>query len=148
MRGALTASGLAPNRLELAITEAAMMTTDPAVLHRLAVLGVRIALDDFGADHASLRQVLAFPFATIRISRALTAALGKDRQAAAVVWAIATLGAGLNMATVACGVETAEQAAQLAASGCTMVQGRLAGGSIAAGDIEDLIERYRDAGRS
>jgi diguanylate cyclase (GGDEF)-like protein len=140
IQGALAASGLPPDRLAIAITEAALTRTGSTLPHRLRSLGPRLELDDFGSDQASLRQALACPFDTITISRPLTAALGHDRTAGAVVGAIAALASGLGIAVLARGVDTAEQAARLAASGCTMIQGGLAGGA------GDLLAQVRQDG--
>lgn len=72
---ALHASGLAPARLELEITESSLMAQDPAVidmLHQLRATGIRIAMDDFGTGYSSLSQLRAFPFDKIKIDRALS----------------------------------------------------------------------------
>jgi EAL domain-containing protein (putative c-di-GMP-specific phosphodiesterase class I) len=73
---ALSASGLAANRLELEITEAVLIRDDEsalAILHQLRALGVRIALDDFGTRYSSLSYLQRFPFDKIKIDRCLSA---------------------------------------------------------------------------
>jgi EAL domain-containing protein (putative c-di-GMP-specific phosphodiesterase class I) len=142
--GALKASGLAAGRLELEITESSLLAPDASVLetlHRLRGIGVRIAMDDFGTGYSSLSQLRSYPFNKIKIDRGFIAGLGVDPQAAAVIRAIAALGAGLGMTTTAEGVETPGQAALVEADGCTDIQGYLISRPIMAADIEELLRR-------
>ncbi len=145
VRSALHASGLPPGRLEIEITEATIMTQEAPVLgllHRLRALGIRIAMDDFGTGCASLSQLRAFPFDTIKIDRSIVATPGSDNQAAAMIRAITALGTGLGMTTIADGVETDEQAAMAAAAGCNGVQGFLIGKPVQAAEIAALLHQY------
>jgi diguanylate cyclase (GGDEF)-like protein len=145
VQSALQSSGLPPERLELEITEGAMLSTDPHVLetlHRLRASGIRIAMDDFGTGYSSLSQLRSFPFDKIKIDRSFVAALGFNGEAAAMIQAIATLGAGLGMTTTAEGVETADQAALVGAHGCTDIQGYLLSRPIAAAGVDAFIRRY------
>ncbi|WP_428492291.1 putative bifunctional diguanylate cyclase/phosphodiesterase [Rhodopila sp.] len=147
VRSALHSSGLPPQRLELEITEGAMLSTDPHVLetlHGLRASGIRIAMDDFGTGYSSLSQLRSFPFDKIKIDRSFVAALGFNREAAAMIQAIATLGAGLGMTTIAEGVETEDQAALVGAHGCTDIQGYLLSRPIAAAAVDEFISRYSD----
>ena len=147
VRSALQASGLPPERLELEITEGAMLSTDPHVLetlHALRASGIRIAMDDFGTGYSSLSQLRSFPFDKIKIDRSFVAALGFNGEASAMIQAIATLGAGLGMTTTAEGVETEDQAALVGAHGCTDIQGYLLSRPIAAAAVDEFISRYAD----
>ena len=147
VQAALQSCGLPPERLELEITEGAMLSPDPHVLetlHRLRASGIRIAMDDFGTGYSSLSQLRSFPFDKIKIDRSFVAALGFDGEAAAMIHAIATLGAGLGMTTTAEGVETEDQAALVGAHGCTDIQGYLLSRPIAAAAVDEFISRYVD----
>ncbi len=125
---ALAHSGISPDRLELEITEGVLMQDDLAtvdMLHQLKALGVRIALDDFGTGYSSLSYLRSFPFDKIKIDRSFVADMESRADAAAIVRAVATLGASLGMTTTAEGIETQAQLDRLRAEGCTQVQGYL-----------------------
>ena len=145
---ALKGSGLAPERLELEITESSLLAQDGHVadtLHRLRGLGIRIAMDDFGTGYSSLSQLRSFPFSKIKIDRSFVSGLGLDGEATGLIRAIAALGAGLGMTTIAEGVETAEQAALVQADGCTDIQGYLISRPIPAAEIDALLGQYAPA---
>ncbi|WP_204251116.1 putative bifunctional diguanylate cyclase/phosphodiesterase, partial [Elioraea rosea] len=125
---ALERSGLAPQRLELEITESVVLDDSDLTretLHRLKALGVRIALDDFGTGYSSLTTLRSFPIDKIKIDQSFTRDLGISPDARSIVNAIASLGRALEMSTTAEGVETEEQLACLAAEGCAEAQGYL-----------------------
>ena len=125
---ALFNAGLSPDRLELEITEGVLMQNDLAtvrMLHQLKALGVRIALDDFGTGYSSLSYLRTFPFDKIKIDRSFVADMESRADAAAIVRAVANLGASLGMTTTAEGIETQAQLDRLRAEGCTQVQGFL-----------------------
>ncbi len=127
---ALAASGLPPGRLELEITEAALLQNADAVvaaLKELRALGVRISLDDFGTGYSSLSHLQRFAFDKIKIDRSFVQGLAGDSDRQAIMRALAGLGSSLGIEIVAEGVETAEQLAQLRALGCSGVQGYLIG---------------------
>jgi diguanylate cyclase (GGDEF)-like protein len=127
---ALVESGLAPERLELEITESILLEsdTDPlTVIHRLKNIGVSIALDDFGTGYSSLSYLTKFPFDKIKIDRSFTQSLTKRAECAAIISSVCALGVGLNMLTVAEGVETEQQLAILRAAGVDLAQGYLFG---------------------
>ena len=146
---ALTESGLAPQRLELEITESVLLDkteTSIAVLHRLRELGVAISLDDFGTGYSSLSYLRNFPFDKIKIDQSFVSHMAREHQSGAIVSAIAGLGDSFGIPTTAEGVETAEQLERLRAQGCTEVQGFLISRPIPAAGIADLLTSYR-AGR-
>ena len=124
---ALAASGLAPRRLELEVTESVVLEDSDsafATLTRLHDLGVRIALDDFGTGYSSLTNLRKFPFDKIKIDRSFVSDLSTANvNALAIVRSVARLGVSLGMATTAEGVETKEQVDQVRAEGCTEMQG-------------------------
>jgi diguanylate cyclase (GGDEF)-like protein len=126
----LLETGLAPERLELEITEGVLVgdfSRALSVLRRLKALGVHIAMDDFGTGYSSLSYLQAFPFDKIKIDQTFVAKLKINPQSEAIVRAVIGLGHGLNLPVVAEGVETTEQSAFLARECCDQVQGFLIG---------------------
>lgn len=145
----LAEAGLAPERLELEITEAVLLQNDDvtiAMLHELRSHGIRIAMDDFGVGYSSLSYLRSFPFDKIKIDRSFIADLDRSRDNAAIVRAMAGLGASLSIDTTAEGVETAEQLAIVRGCGCTEVQGYLISAPRPAAQIDRLIADLRDDG--
>jgi diguanylate cyclase (GGDEF)-like protein/PAS domain S-box-containing protein len=140
----LLETGLAPDRLELEITEGVLIEDFDrglALLRRLKALGVRISMDDFGSGYSSLSYLQAFPFDKIKIDRAFVMNLGRNPQSAAIVRAVVGLGHGLEMSIVAEGVETQEQLAFLAEAGCDAVQGYFIGKPAPIGQYATLVGR-------
>jgi len=124
---ALMATGLAPSRLELEITESVLMEDANAVigcLQRLTALGVRIALDDFGTGYSSLSYLRRFPFDKIKIDRSFVREID-DPNAAAIVRAVVGLATHLGADITAEGIETEDQFKRVRQIGCTEFQGFL-----------------------
>lgn len=127
---ALSEWGVSPVRLELEITESALLgntaeTRD--VLRQLRRLGLSIALDDFGTGYSSLSHLRSFPLDTIKIDRLFVSEMATRRDCAAIVNSIASLASRLGMSTTAEGVETDEQLRLVRDAGCTAAQGYLLG---------------------
>ncbi len=125
---ALEKTGLAPNRLELEITETVMLHDTEhtmAVLHALRAMGVRISMDDFGTGYSSLSYLRRFPFHKIKIDQSFVADIGNDDNAALIVTAVTQLARSLGMSTTIEGVETAEQLNIVSRDGRGEVQGFL-----------------------
>jgi diguanylate cyclase (GGDEF)-like protein len=125
---ALKRSGLPAHRLEIEITEGALLDdTDNVIqtLNSLRELGVKISMDDFGTGYSSLSYLQKFPFNKIKIDRSFVAS--DDADSEAILRSIAGLGASLGMAITAEGVETAEQLSRIRGERCTHVQGYLTG---------------------
>jgi diguanylate cyclase (GGDEF)-like protein len=125
---ALGSAGLAPDALELEITESIAMSRIDVVERLLAgirALGVELAIDDFGTGYSSLAYLKRFPVQCLKVDRAFVHDLGRDEDSAAIVRAIVALGHGLNMRIVAEGVETELQLAMLRELGCDEFQGYL-----------------------
>ena len=125
---ALAESGLAPERLELEITETTLLETSAQNSQTLTELhrrGIRIALDDFGTGYSSLVYLRRFPFDKLKIDRSFVRDLGQDRDSAAITAAILGLARNLDLTVTAEGVETEEQARFLIEHGCTQAQGFL-----------------------
>ena len=127
---ALADSGLAPQRLELEITESVMLDSSDAnvrTLRALKALGVRIALDDFGTGYSSLSYLRSFPFDKIKIDKSFVQEMDESREAVAIIRAITGLSGSLLIETTAEGVETEGQFRRLEQEGCTHFQGYLFG---------------------
>ena len=125
---ALAESGMAPDRLQLEITETVLMQNTfntLATLHQLRKLGVQIAMDDFGTGYSSLSYLRSFPFDKIKIDRSFIKDLSNGNEPLAIVHAVAGLANSLNMVSTAEGVETQQQLDQLQTVGCTEMQGYL-----------------------
>ena len=146
---ALDRSGLAPERLEIEITESALLAHPDAtlaILRRLRERGVRIAMDDFGTGYSSLTRLQSFPFDRIKIDRSFVSGRRGMAEGRAIVRAIAGLGASLGMRTIAEGVETEEQLASVRAEGCNEVQGYLFGRPAAVCDLPQVIAGFGRGG--
>jgi diguanylate cyclase (GGDEF)-like protein len=139
---ALASSQLAPERLELEITEAALLhkgedTLD--ILYELRSLGVGIALDDFGTGYSSLNYLQSFPFDRIKIDRSFVSDIAYSAISLNIVRAVIALAKGLGMSVTAEGVETPEQRSVLAAERCVEMQGNHFSEPVAAKRIERLL---------
>jgi diguanylate cyclase (GGDEF)-like protein/PAS domain S-box-containing protein len=140
--GALAAAGLEPRRLEIEITEAALIRDDEAalaILHQLRAIGVRIALDDFGTGYSSLSYLKRFPFDKIKIDRCFVADIAEAGGAPVIVQSVVNIAAASHMTTVAEGVETEAQREMLRALGCTEMQGYLFSAARPAADVRRLF---------
>jgi diguanylate cyclase (GGDEF)-like protein len=137
---ALGRSGLPAHRLEIEITESALLDdTDNvlATLNALRDLGVKISMDDFGTGYSSLSYLQKFPFNKIKIDRSFVAGTNADSEA--ILRAVAGLGSSLGMAITAEGVETPEQLARIRKERCTHVQGYLTGRPMGADSIHQFL---------
>ncbi|QJU59707.1 EAL domain-containing protein [Sphingomonas sp. AP4-R1] len=126
----LLETGLPPSRLELEITETAIIADKAAALHMLRqikALGVTIAIDDFGTGYSSLETLHSFPFDKIKIDRSFVRQSDQSEQARAIIRAVIALGTSLNMPVLAEGVETEAQLTRLRLEGCNEAQGYLLG---------------------
>jgi diguanylate cyclase (GGDEF)-like protein len=124
----LAETGLPPERLELEVTETALIeygTEAPVLLHKLKNLGITVALDDFGTGYSSLSQLTMFPFDKIKIDKSFTRNMTNRADCAAIISAVLALAQSLDIHTTAEGVETDEQLRILALAGVTTVQGFL-----------------------
>ena len=150
VRRALATSGLAPQRLELEITESVLLqedSTNLAILRALHGLGVQISMDDFGTGYSSLSYLRRFPFDKIKIDQSFVRDLTADGESVAIVRAAIGLGRALGMTVLAEGVETADQAAILEAEGCHELQGYHLGRPKPLGEIAGVIGMSASAAR-
>ena len=138
----LAETGLAGDRLELELTESALMHDEAQALATLVTLrsmGVRLSLDDFGTGYSSLSYLHRFPFDKIKIDQSFIRQLPDDGESAAIVRAIAMLGSTLGMTIVAEGVETEAQMAFTAREGCDQAQGYLIGRPLPPAKLADAF---------
>jgi diguanylate cyclase (GGDEF)-like protein/PAS domain S-box-containing protein len=145
---ALSASGLAPDRLELEVTETALLQDTAATyatIQRVKAMGVRVALDDFGVGHASLDYLQCFPFDKVKIDRSFTREVDRSQRGAAVLRAMLDLCAAFGLPTVVEGVETQAQFDALGLTAGTRVQGHLFSPARPADCVLELIERFSGA---
>ncbi len=127
VRKVLAETGFPPHRLELEITETAMMQDkDKAaqILEEMRLLGISVAVDDFGTGYSNLSYLIDFRFNKLKIDRSFVSRLDQDSgPGGAVVSTIVGLSRALGVHTIAEGVETEGQAVLLRAAGCDVVQG-------------------------
>jgi diguanylate cyclase (GGDEF)-like protein len=127
---ALANARLAPGRLELELTESALIENvehTTRVLADLKSLGVRLALDDFGTGYSSLSHLHQFNFDKIKIDRSFVQSFGDRKESAAVVNAVVHLARDLGITMTAEGIETAEHLEAMREAGCNHAQGYLLG---------------------
>ncbi len=125
---ALEESGLAPERLELELTESQLIGGDAETLLTLSAvrdLGVGVALDDFGSGHASLAVLKRLPLTAMKLDRSLLHGVPHDREDTGIVRAVIAMGHALGLIVVAEGVESEAQRGFLVGAGCDEGQGYL-----------------------
>ncbi len=126
VRSVMAETGIAPRRLELEVTETAMMQDKDraaAILKELSSMGISVAVDDFGTGYSNLSYLIDFSFQKLKIDRSFVSRLEQDASSGAVVSTIVGLSRALGVHTIAEGVETEHQATMLRAAGCDVVQG-------------------------
>jgi diguanylate cyclase (GGDEF)-like protein/PAS domain S-box-containing protein len=142
---AARAAGIAPQRLEVEITESAFLREGQAtveVLHALRRVGLRIALDDFGTGYSALGYLRRFPFNTLKIDRSFVKELLTRSDSRVIVRTITGLAHAMNMQVVAEGVEEAEHAAVLARYGCDLMQGYLLSRPVPGHQVATLLANW------
>ena len=141
---ALKQSGFPANQLELEIPESALITNPERTISYMKEwkqLGVRIAMDDFGAGYSSLNQLSRLPVDRLKLDRSLVAMLTRGPKHVAVVRSIIALGAALKIDVIAVGVETEEQFQILTDLGCPRVQGNLLGRPMPAFNAQVALQK-------
>ena len=144
----LAETGLAPERLELEITEGLLLQDTEAVLATLVELrglGVGIAMDDFGTGYSSLAYLWRFPFTKLKIDRSFVTGMGGNPKAAAIVETVVALGRSLGLAVTAEGIETQTEANTLRGLGCDLGQGYLLGRPMRVETARQLAAGMEDA---
>ena len=141
--------GVAPNQLQLEITEGALMA-DPrrvmVTLHRLDTLGVALSLDDFGTGYSSLQHLRRLPLAEVKIDRSFVLGMTTDPDDAAVVGSIIDLARALGLRVVAEGVEDDQTRRMLLAGGCEVAQGWFYARPMPADDLFAWLLHYQPPG--
>ncbi|UVK38976.1 bifunctional diguanylate cyclase/phosphodiesterase [Mesorhizobium sp. AR10] len=130
VRETMASTGIKPSRLELEVTETAMMQDrDRAaiILRQLADMGISVAIDDFGTGYSNLSYLIDFAFGKLKIDRSFVSRIDTDASSGAVVSTIVGLSRALGVSIIAEGVETENQATLLRAAGCEVMQGFLFG---------------------
>jgi EAL domain-containing protein (putative c-di-GMP-specific phosphodiesterase class I) len=146
---ALVESGLAPERLELEITETSLLENQEAhlaTIRQLKNLGISMALDDFGTGYSSVTYLTNFPFDKIKIDRTFTRDVLERHDYAAVVSSVLALAHGLGMVTTVEGIETEQQFEYMRQAGVDLAQGYLFSRPVPASEL-GFTNRYLPANR-
>ncbi|MBP0614685.1 putative bifunctional diguanylate cyclase/phosphodiesterase [Jiella mangrovi] len=145
----LSETGLDPKRLELEITETALLGNDEQALATLSAIsdfGVAIALDDFGTGYSSLSYLHRFPIDRIKIDRSFLQSIPEDSDSATIVQAITRLGANLGMKVTAEGIETEVQQRFASNAGCDTLQGYFFSRPVTSAQLMSVLETTLRAG--
>ncbi|MBT9506877.1 EAL domain-containing protein [Rhodoferax sp.] len=141
-------TGLAPQLLELELTESILVKDANEALgrlHALATLGVAMSIDDFGTGYSSLAYLKKFPISKLKIDRSFVTGLPEDESDRAIVSATIGMARGLKLKVVAEGVETVAQRDYLAALDCESFQGYLCSPGLPAHEFEELMRSLPQA---
>jgi diguanylate cyclase (GGDEF)-like protein len=143
LRAILRSTGFPPGRLEVELTESALMKSSHDVLaaiEGLRELGIGIAIDDFGTGYSSLAYLSRLPIGRLKIDAGFIQRMSKDPRDAKIAQSIVTLGHGLGIKVIAEGVETEEQLEMLRRMECDQAQGYLLCRPVAPARIGDLLK--------
>jgi len=140
---ALAKNGLTPSRLELEITESALIAenaTTKLALRELHAIGIGLSMDDFGTGYSSLRALRSFPVDKIKIDQSFVREIGRNADSAAIIRAVIGLAHDLGLRTAAEGIETEGQLQWLALQGCTEGQGNFFSEPLSRTEMRHLLE--------
>jgi len=141
--GILNQCGLAPSRLDLEITESALLAENAATraaLRELRAVGIGLSLDDFGTGYSSLRSLRSFPVDKIKIDKSFVGDIGRNADSAAIIRAVIGLAHDLGLKTAAEGVETEAQLQWLALQGCNEGQGHYFSEPLSSAAMRAMLE--------
>jgi diguanylate cyclase (GGDEF)-like protein len=145
VKAALSGSGLAAHRLEVEVTETALIeekSVATKVLNKLAKQGIGIALDDFGTGYSSLSYLQALPFTKLKIDRSFVMDIGENPRSLKLLSNVAQLGKDINLTVTAEGIETEEQLNAIAEhTKVDQIQGYLFGVPLPRREVAELIAR-------
>ncbi len=145
VKAALDAADLAPHRLEVEVTETALIeekSVATKVLNKLAKQGIGIALDDFGTGYSSLSYLQALPFTKLKIDRSFVMDIGENPRSLKLLSNVAQLGKDINLTVTAEGIETEEQLNAIAThTKVDQIQGYLFGVPLPRREVAELIAR-------
>ncbi len=146
VKDALESSGLAPEYLEIELTESTLIDTSISKqnLERLEQLGVRLAIDDFGTGYSSLSYLKQYSVDVLKIDQSFITDINKDKDDDAVTSAMVALSHKLDMKVIAEGVETIEQLEYLKGLGCDQAQGFLIAEPMIKDQFESWMAKYMD----
>lgn len=142
VEAALKKSGCPADRLELELTESALMQREEetvTMLHSLRAHGIRLAIDDFGTGYSSLSYLKRFPIDVLKIDKSFVDDIPYERDDMAIVTAIIAMGQALGFQVLAEGTERIEQIDFLREKGCTMYQGYFKSPPVKAEEFEKLL---------
>ncbi len=142
----LQRSGFPAHRLEIEITESVLLADEKRArgqIHGLRNLGVRVALDDFGAGYSSLQYLHKFGFDKLKIDRGFIKSIGTPDDSSVILASIVKLGLGLRMTITGEGVESDEQFRVPRDLGCHQIQGYLSSRPLTAGQFTLFLAAHR-----
>lgn len=148
VKSALERSGIAPQQLELEITESFVMANEEEAFHSLAeikALGVRLSIDDFGTGYSSLARLQRLQVHKLKIDMSFVRDMTTNSGNASIVKSIIALGHGLGLEVIAEGVETAAHADRLRALRCDAAQGYWFSRPLVAADVSAFIADHQDS---
>lgn len=134
--------GIAPEQLEIELTESAIMRDTEhgiCILHELKALGIKLSIDDFGTGYSSLSYLKRLPMTTLKIDRSFVLDIPVDAEAVSITRAIMALGHALHLHIIAEGVETPEQVGFLCHIGCDLLQGYYFSKAVSAAEFIRLL---------
>jgi len=145
--GALSSSGLPPQRLEIEVTESIFVrdsSTARAALEQIMALGCGVALDDFGTGYSSLAYIRNLRFSTIKVDRSFVQGAAKGNvESLAIIRAVVAMAESLEMSTTAEGVETEHELELIRQLGCRKIQGYYFGRPMPGEDAANLFAEPR-----
>jgi EAL domain-containing protein (putative c-di-GMP-specific phosphodiesterase class I) len=140
----LRETGLAPQFLELELTESLLLSNADvifSVLQKLKIMGLKLAIDDFGTGFSSLSYLRQFPVSKLKIDRSFVRDVAVNSDDAAITTAIISMAKGLNLKVIAEGVETEAQMSFLRAQHCDAIQGYYFSQPLTVDDVTDKLRR-------
>ena len=151
IRAVIGETGLAPQRIELEVTESATMQdveSSVAIMRELKAIGVQLSIDDFGTGYSSLAYLKRFPLDKLKVDQSFVRNMTDDGNDVAIVQAVIALGHSLGLRVIAEGVETEAQAALLKNYDCEEMQGYLFSKPLPAKDVPPLLAARTAVGQA